>query len=39
MSILDRYVVRSILGAVLLVMAVLLVLSGLVVFISQQGAI
>ena len=39
MSILDRYVVRSILGAVLLVTVVLLVLSGLVMFISQQGAI
>ena len=39
MSILDRYIVRSVLGAVLLVMAVMLVLSGLVVFISQQGAI
>ncbi len=39
MSILDRYVVRAILGSVLLVMLVMLVLGGLVVFISQQGNI
>ncbi len=39
MSILDRYIVRTILGSVLLVMMVLLVLGGLVVFISQQRAI
>ena len=39
MSILDRHIVRTILGAVLLVMMVLLVLSGLIVFISQQGDI
>ena len=36
MSILDRYIVRAILEAVLLVMSVLLVLSGLFLFISQQ---
>lgn len=36
MNILDRYIVRAILGAVLLVMAVLLVLGGLFVFIDQQ---
>ncbi len=39
MSTLDRYIVRTILAAVLLVMMVLLVLGGLVVFISQQRAI
>ncbi len=39
MSILDRYIVRSILGSVLLVLLVMLVLGGLVVFISQQGNI
>jgi lipopolysaccharide export system permease protein len=38
-SILDRYIVRTVLGAVLLVMMVLLVLGGLFVFISQQGDI
>ena len=36
MSIIDRYIVRAILGAVLLVMAVLLVLGALFVFIDQQ---
>jgi lipopolysaccharide export system permease protein len=36
MSILDRYIVRAILGAVLLVMMVLLVLGALFVFIDQQ---
>lgn len=39
MSILDRYIVRAILSSVLLVMLVMLVLGGLVVFISQQGNI
>ncbi len=39
MSILDRYIVRAILGSVLLVVAVMLVLGGLVIFISQQGSI
>ena len=39
MSILDRYVVRAILGSVLLVLLVVLVLGGLFVFISQQGDI
>ena len=39
MSLLDRYIVRAIFGAVLLVMVVLLVLGGLFVFISQQGNI
>jgi lipopolysaccharide export system permease protein len=37
MSVLDRYIVRTVLGAVLLVMVVLLVLGGLFLFISQQG--
>jgi lipopolysaccharide export system permease protein len=36
MSVLDRYIVRAILGAVLLVMLVLLVLGALFVFIDQQ---
>lgn len=36
MSVLDRYIVRTVLGAVGLVMVVLLVLGGLFVFISQQ---
>ena len=36
MSILDRYIVRAILGSVLLVLAVFLVLGGLFAFISQQ---
>ena len=39
MSILDRYVVRAILGSVLLVLAVFMVLGGLFAFISQQGDI
>ena len=39
MSMLDRYIVRTILGAVALVMAVLLVLGALFVFIGQQGDI
>lgn len=36
MSILDRYIVRNVLGATVLVMVVLLMLGGLIVFISQQ---
>src|SRR5580704_19574102 len=36
MSVLDRYIVRAILGAVLLVMLVLLALGALFVFIDQQ---
>ena len=39
MSVLDRYIVRTILGAVVLVMAVLLILGGLFLFISQQSDI
>jgi lipopolysaccharide export system permease protein len=39
MTVLDRYIVRSILGSVLLVMSVLLVLGGLVIFIDQQDDI
>ena len=39
MSVLDRYLVRAILGAVLMVMAVLLVLGALFVFIDQQDDI
>ena len=39
MSMLDRYIVRTILGAVLLVMVVLLILGSLFVFIGQQGDI
>ena len=39
MTILDRYIVRSILGFVFLVMAVVLVLGGLFVFIDQQDDI
>ena len=39
MSILDRYVVRSILGAVLLVAAVLLTLGALLTFIGEQNDI
>jgi lipopolysaccharide export system permease protein len=39
MSVLDRYIVRAVLGAVLLVMAVLLVLGALFVFIDQQDDI
>jgi lipopolysaccharide export system permease protein len=35
-NVLDRYIVRAILGAVLLVMIVLLVLGGLLMFIDQQ---
>jgi len=35
-SVLDRYIVRTILGAVLMVMAVLLVLGALFIFIDQQ---
>jgi lipopolysaccharide export system permease protein len=38
-SVLDRYVVRAILGAVLLVVAVVLVLGALFVFIDQQSDI
>ena len=36
MSVLDRYIVRTILGTVALVMAVLLLLGALFVFIDQQ---
>ena len=39
MTLLDRYIIRTVLGAVGLVMAVLLILGGLFVFISQQGDI
>jgi len=39
MKVLDRYVVRTIIGSVLLVMAVLLVLGGLFIFIDQQSDI
>jgi lipopolysaccharide export system permease protein len=39
MTILDRYIVRSILGFVFMVMAVVLVLGGLFVFIDQQDDI
>ena len=39
MNILDRYILRTVLGAVALVLIVLLVLGGLFVFISQQGDI
>jgi lipopolysaccharide export system permease protein len=39
MTVLDRYIIRSILGAVFLVMAVLLVLGALYVFIDQQNDI
>jgi lipopolysaccharide export system permease protein len=39
MSVLDRYIVRTVLGAVVLVMAVLLILGGLFLFISQQSDI
>jgi lipopolysaccharide export system permease protein len=39
MTVLDRYIVRSILGFVLLVQTVLLVLGGLVIFIDQQDDI
>jgi lipopolysaccharide export system permease protein len=39
MSMLDRYIVRSILGAVALAMVVFLILGGLFVFIGQQGDI
>jgi lipopolysaccharide export system permease protein len=39
MTILDRYIVRSILGSVLLVMVVVLILGGLFVFIDQQDDI
>ena len=39
MSILDRYLIRAILGAVLIVMAALLVLGGLYIFIDQQDDI
>src|SRR5262249_38938059 len=38
-TVLDRYIVRSILGSVLLVMSVLLVLGGLFIFIEQQDDI
>jgi lipopolysaccharide export system permease protein len=39
MTVLDRYLVRTVLGAVALVMLVLLILGGLLVFFSQQGDI
>ena len=39
MSYLDRYVARTVLGAIMLVLAVLLVLGGLFNFISEQGAV
>jgi lipopolysaccharide export system permease protein len=39
MTILDRYIVRSILGSVLLVMVVVLILGGLFIFIDQQDEI
>jgi lipopolysaccharide export system permease protein len=39
MTVLDRYIVRTVLGAVVLVMVVFLVLGGAVVFISQQSDI
>jgi lipopolysaccharide export system permease protein len=39
MTVLDRYIVRTIIGSVLLVMSVLLVLGGLVIFIDQQDDI
>ena len=39
MSVLSRYVARTVLGAIVLVMAVLVVLGALVNFISEQGAI
>jgi lipopolysaccharide export system permease protein len=39
MTILDRYIVRSILGSVLMVMSVLLLLGGLFIFIDQQDEI
>ena len=39
MTVLDRYIVRTVLGAVGLVMLVFLILGGLIVFISQQGDI
>jgi len=39
MTVLDRYIVRTIMGSVLLVMSVLLVLGGLVIFIDQQDDI
>jgi len=39
MTLLDRYIVRSVLGGVGMIMAVLLVLGGLFLFISQQGDI
>ncbi len=39
MTLLDRYIVRSILGSVLLVMAVFLILGALFIFIDQQDDI
>src|ERR1700742_4511749 len=39
MTVLDRYIVRSILGFVLLAETVLLILGGLVIFIDQQDDI
>ena len=39
MGLLDRYLIRAILGSVLMVMAVLLVLGGLFLFIGQQDDI
>jgi lipopolysaccharide export system permease protein len=39
MTVLDRYIVRTIIGSVLLVMSVLLVVGGLFIFIDQQDDI
>src|ERR1700730_14615978 len=39
MTVLDRYIVRTIIGSVLLVMSVFLVLGGLFIFIDQQDEI
>ncbi|HVC29975.1 MAG TPA: LptF/LptG family permease, partial [Steroidobacteraceae bacterium] len=39
MSVIDRYIVRTVLGSVAMVMAAVLVLGGLFVFISQQSDI
>lgn len=39
MSVLDRYIVRTVLGAVAMVMMVFLILGGVLVFISQQSDI
>jgi len=39
MSILDRYIIRAILGSVLMVLSVVLTLGALFVFIDQQSDI